>query len=321
MNTQSEKLEFLRSTFGEIKIARDGINVAVSCPLCLSGKSKKKLSINTRTWACHCWVCGVKSYNVFYIIQKHIDTKIAQTFLRLFDINLKDNGEKVLIDDDSSVSLPDNFQLLAELKSKDPDMKACNSYLAKRQVSFEDMWYFKLGAVSTGRLRRRIIVPSFDSTGKVNYFVSRSIDKDNKIRYINSRNKKTEIIFNEINIDWSRELTLVEGPFDLFKVNQNATCLLGSKLSKNSLLFRKIIENKTSILLALDPDMGSESHNIATSLFNFGCQIRMIRNKTKNDVGNMSKKEFQRLRASAQYWNKEDRLRFKIGTIGSGSIF
>ena len=32
--------------------------------------------------------------------------------------------------------------------------------------------------------------------------------------------------------DWKKELTLVEGPFDLFKCDTNATCLLGSHFTE-----------------------------------------------------------------------------------------
>ena len=40
-------------------------------------------------------------------------------------------------------------------------------------------------------------------------------------------------------------MTLVEGPFDMVKCDDNATCLLGSHLPVNSLLFQKLIQNKT----------------------------------------------------------------------------
>ena len=279
MNTQSEKFLFIRSLFGEIKIARDSINVAVTCPACCGGNRKKKFSINTDTWACHCWVCGIKSYNLFYVIKKHLCPQKANLFLTSFGVILKDNAVSTLQEVDRVINLPKGFCLLADLKTTDPDMRACISYLFRRGLTREDFWYFKIGSTPAGRLRRRVIVPSFDSKGELNYFVSRAIDRENKIKYVNSKNKKTEIIFNDINIDWSKELTLVEGPFDLFKVSQNATCLLGSKLSERSLLFKKIIENKTPILLALDPDMRAESHKIALSLFNFDCKVRIVNNK------------------------------------------
>ena len=67
------------------------------------------------------------------------------------------------------------------------------------------------------------------------------------------------IIFNELNIDWSKELTIVEGPLDLIKTNDNATCLLGSSLTEDMLLFQKIVANKTNIKLALDSDIFSKS--------------------------------------------------------------
>ena len=65
---------------------------------------------------------------------------------------------------------------------------------------------------------------------------------------------KKQIIFNELNIKWDEELTIVEGPFDLTKSNFNTTCLLGSSLNESYELFKKIVKNKTPVLLGLDPD-------------------------------------------------------------------
>ena len=50
-----------------------------------------------------------------------------------------------------------------------------------------------------------------------------------------------------LNIDWNRELSIVEGPLDLLKTNDNATCLLGSALNEDFKLFQKIVDNKTDI--------------------------------------------------------------------------
>ena len=42
--------------------------------------------------------------------------------------------------------------------------------------------------------------------GELNYFSARAID-DSRYKYINSKNKKIDIVFNEINIDWKKELS------------------------------------------------------------------------------------------------------------------
>ena len=42
-------------------------------------------------------------------------------------------------------------------------------------------------------------------------------------KYLNANAKKKDLIFNELNIKWDEELTIVEGPLDLVKCNYNET--------------------------------------------------------------------------------------------------
>jgi len=320
VETFTLKISFLRQIFGSVEIARDNINVAVSCPACNDTSDKKKLSINVETWNCHCWVCGIKGKNPYKIIKDHIDPAAANTFKDRF--RLGGSIEKSLISDiEEEVHLPDGFlPLFVKRKSQDPDIKSCLSYLRSRNVNYNDLWYFKLGTCNTGALRRRIIIPSFDMDGELNYFSARSIDENSRMKYLNSKNKKTDIIFNEINIDWEKDLTLVEGPFDLFKCNQNATCLLGSSLRSESLLFKKIIANKTPVTLALDSDMKKKSMKIAEMLMSYSCNVRILDLGKFHDVGDMSRLDFKMASAEAITWSRKLSMLEKISSIGTGSL-
>jgi DNA primase len=319
LRSNTEKIEFLKRSFGFVKISREGSNVAVKCPSC--GEKKGKFSINIDTWMCHCWVCGVKSKNLYFILKKHTNRSLAEKFSQDFGCPEKRKAE---LDSESivvPVTLPDDFILLSSFLGRDPDVRDCISYCKSRGLSERDLWYFRIGTSRFKDFKRRVIIPSFDIDGELNYFVSRSIDIKGFPRYVNAIAKKTEIIFNEINIDWSQELSLVEGAFDLIKSNENSTCLLGSKLSENSKLFSEIIKNKTPILIALDPDMQVESHKIAQLLFRFGCIVRMLNNKTGKDVGEMSKERFLDLASKSPAWSRESSLKFKIHALKSGSLF
>lgn len=318
MKSYTEKIQFIQSCFGSAKVARDGVNVAVKCPAC--DERKGKFSINIENWACHCWICGVKSKNLFFILKKHCEKRESDRFEKIFG-SPSSGGKSAAANIDEVVSIPDDFIHIASCNTRDPDVRAVIDYCKSRNITKRDMWYYGIGTGNSYRFRRRVIVPSFDLLGNLNYFVSRSIDADRVPKYINASSKKTEIIFNEMNIDWSKELILVEGVFDLMKSGENATCLLGSKLSKNSKLFTRIIKNKTPILIALDQDMKYESHNIARSLSSFGCNIRMLVNNTKTDVGGMTKKQFKIIAEKSKCWQIEDILKFKITALKSGSIF
>ena len=140
------------------------------------------------------------------------------------------------------------------------------------------------------------------------------------MKYINASVPKITVVFNDMNINLSKELALVEGPFDLVKCDVNATCLLGSHLSTDSLLFKKIVVNQTPTVIALDPDAKKKSHEIAKMLSSYGITVRMATIPDNKDVGDMTRKEFKSIRGAAQSWFVEDRLYDLISSIRSGTV-
>ena len=163
-------------------------------------------------------------------------------------------------------------------------------------------------------------MPSFDSEGDLNYFTARSIDSNIQRKYLNSRAQKKNLIFNEINIDWKNEITLVEGPFDLVKCNRNAVPLLGSSLNETYALFKKIVQNKTPVLMALDPDAAQKSEDICKKLYSYGLDVRVLDHENFEDVGSMSKEFFLKKRKEATPWTLEHGLYRLISKIKSGSL-
>jgi len=131
---------------------------------------------------------------------------------------------------------------------------------------------------------------------------------------------KKNVIFNEINIDWSEELTVVEGPMDLMKCDDNATCLLGSHLNEGYLLFSEIVRHSTPVVLAMDPDARTKAQNIAKKLAAYNVRVRVLEHGNFSDVGEMSRADFKKAKDAAELWNPDDRLYHLIRSIGSGSI-
>jgi len=322
--SRNEKIKFLRRAFKKIRPTPDNVNVEVSCPnkKCKSHNSSKlKLVIQLETQQYNCWVCGISGLGVRKLAFRYFPS-LADESSRVFKrMNNSDNQVSVNLDEVPEVELPKGFVLLVESKeSIDPDIKASIKYSQSRGMSDDDLWYFKLCATPFGRLRHRVIMPSFDSDGCLNYYVARSVFKDSRMKYINSRVPRRDIIFNEINIDWSKELTLVEGPFDLVKANNNATCLLGCSLKEDQNLFRMIVKNDTPVCLALDPDMRTKMYKIASLLNSYGIAVRILDCNGYDDVGEMTKKVFFERLNSAKKFGNDDRLLNLISSIKSGSL-
>lgn len=314
-----KRVRLIQKAFPVPLLDRDGVNVAIDCvnKSCstFSKPGKKKLTLRVDNEFYHCWVCGLRGKGLARFFRIHKPSFSAQAFV-LFEKRVVEAVEQKY-----EVSLPEDFTLLATLgKRPDPDMRTCRDYLFSRGLTRRDLWYFKIGAVSKGRYRRRVIIPSFDDEGILNYYTARSIDPEAGRKYLNPKVKRSEIIFNDLNIDWSQELTIVEGPFDLIKSNENATCLLGSSLSTNHELFKKIAINSTPVILALDPDAIKKTHEIAALLSRFDISVRILRFNNFSDVGEMKKGHLTKLLPNATPWSEFDRLRSLIGSIKSGSL-
>jgi len=323
MTDRPQKVSALRAAFGTLDMSRDGEDVSVKCPKCSKpGSSKKKLVINLEKGMYHCWVCGLKGRNVHRIVKSASPTAANHPIFKKW---VKIDRNRGAHEDDEThelkVEIPSGFKLLGDnLHARDPDIRSAIKYCRKRGLTDREIWRFRLGTCTTSRFRRRVIVPSFDAEGSLNYYSARSIDPDNKFKYINAQVSKKDIIFNELNIDWDQELVLVEGPFDLMKVRANAGCLLGSHLPEDSLLFRRIVKKQTPVLLSLDDDAIQKMHNIAKTLTSYGVSVRYVTLPQGRDVGDMELGEFERETNSAIVWHYRHQLFSKIGEIRSGSL-
>jgi len=313
-----KRIKLIRDAFQDVLLDRDGVNVAVSCvnKKCstYSKPHKKKLCLRVDNEFYHCWVCGHRGRGLARFF-KYNKPRYASRAESLFAKIVKEKEQEV-----ERVILPEGFSLLAALGDRaDPDLKACRKYVLSRGLTEKHMWYFRMGATASGRYRRRVIIPSFDSEGFTNYFTARSID-DASRKYLNPKVKRSDIIFNEMNIDWKDELVLVEGPFDLVKSVQNSTCLLGSTLTERHELFKGIVKNCTPVVLALDPDAIEKTQKIASLLSSYNVSVRVAQINGFEDVGSMPLGAISEVIAQAKEWHTTDRLRSLISTIKSGSL-
>lgn len=309
-----EKVAFLRKTFGSCDVSRDGRNVGVPCPKC-HDTQKKKLAIRLHDDVVNCWVCGL-SGRLIKVLKQYKHSAVRQYIVQfaasridlLIDLPIRE-----------PLKLPAGFQLLAvRTRSRDPDVRIAIQYLKSRGLTTSDLWYYKFGISTEYELRRRVIMPSFDAAGDLNFYTGRAIDADAYRKYWNSDVEKKTIVFNELNIDWTKEVTLIEGPFDLVKCDSNAVPLLGSSLTEDSLLFGRIYQNKTPVLLALDSDMQLKMwQRIAKLLSSYDIPVKILPLGAFKDVGEMTKQQFIDARARAVSWDRTQALRVRIGAIGS----
>lgn len=318
ISTYTDRLNFIQTHFGKGQISRDGNDVTVACPFCKE-TSKKKLAISLETWKYHCWVCSSRGNTLVSALKKFKNRDVVD-FYRTHFLNvtlLKADTDTY----EEKISLPDSFVPLATIDNKrHPDVRASLNYLKKRGITERDMWKFRIGVAFEGNLSRRVIFPSLDHTGDLNYFLGRSIDEKTRLRYVNASTDKSAIIFNDIEIDWDKTVYLVEGIFDHIALGENGTCLLGSSLTANSLLFKKIVANESDVVLCLDSDMTQKIGKIADLLTSYGCGVKIMDTSSAKDIAEMSLDQISFAKENVQEWNIRSSFKYKISNIKSGSI-
>lgn len=315
MFTISEKISFIESAFGKGNTANNLTNIEVRCPICDGQKptNKKKLAIRLADDVTHCWVCGFSSRSLLPLLKRFGTQEELQQYKEKFatiKLGTQQPEEKEVL------RLPEGFRLLALCPENDRDARDVKNYLYDRGLSERDLWYFKFGV--SNALFRRVIMPSFDSMGSLNFFTARAIDSEKKPKYIDPAKEivlKTEIIFNEINIDWTKEIVIVEGPFDMTKCPDNSTCLQGNQLSESTALFNEIIYHDVPVCLMLDDDAKLRSSKIAKHLSKYGIRVRCASLGSFHDPGEMTKQQVMSCIASAKNWEWEDHIREKFNSI------
>jgi len=155
-------------------------------------------------------------------------------------------------------------------------------YLRSRRVDDEMIKKFQIGYTESGPRKFRIIIPSFNKNGDVNYYEARSYLPWVKPAYYKPDAEevpKSAIIFNVSNVDFNLPTYLVEGVFDLM-VLYNAIPLLGKEIP--DILLAKLIKYKTKVILCLDEDALKDSVEIYNCLIECGIDVYFV--EIKDDI-------------------------------------
>ncbi len=243
---------------------------------------KRKLQINTQTGKWHCWVSNVGGRNFFQLFKKVSATK--EQFDELVELVGENKFYKVKEEDKKNiVKLPDDFKPL--WNGNDGIVKRhALTYLYKRGITDEDIIKYNIGYCDSGLYSNRIIVPSYDSNGRLNFFVGRDF-YTSKMKYKNSPTSK-DIIGFDIFINWDEPIILCEGVFDAMAFKRNAIPLFGKTVPKS--LQKKIIEfGVKTLYLALDNDAMSDTIKITDMFLSEGIDVKImvLKDKDPSELG------------------------------------
>lgn len=275
-NEIRQMYDILVSILGESKSPLDDtLQLQFSCPRCQErdgvGESRKfHLEVNIAKGIYNCWKCasidGEMKGSIYKLIKlygtpdllgayKQAIRAFRETSLYKLTYSLSDfqNDHE---DGYSEMSFPTGYTLFK--KELHSTTKAF-LYLQERGLDWGIIEDYQMGFTTYDKNNRnisnRIILPSFDKYGQLNYWTGRDYSGNKKRqRYFNPDVKRKDIIFNEEKIEWNADITLVEGPFDHIVV-PNSIPLLGKGLTPDYYLYQCLYQKThANINILLDND-------------------------------------------------------------------
>jgi DNA primase len=261
--------DLLIEIFGDYKFHNDiAGQIAFSCPVCsfeikgldhLDGKGN--LEVNYKLGVYKCWACS-ETHNtrgrLYHLVKKYGSRRHLKDFTTLMPETPGEIGRKTY----KKVRLPKEFTSFvraSEGLKMTPIYKVPYNYVRGRNITDEMIKKFNIGFCYNGDYKNRIIIPSYDRDGDLNYFIARSWEKSPYLKYKNPEAEKDSLIFNEFLIDWSKPISLVEGAFDSIFVD-NSIPMLGKKMS--DYLFDTLYENAKEVRIILDGDAWNDAVEI-----------------------------------------------------------
>ena len=182
-------------------------------------------------------------------------------------------------------------------------------YAKDRRISKEDIIKYNIGYCDSGIYTNRIIIPSYDVDGRLNYFIARSVFTEERFKYKNPPISKNVTIF-ENQINWSKPITLTEGVFDALAVKRNAIPLLGKFIPKtlmDSIYKRGVKEIK----IILDKDAQDQALYYVNYFMNNGITVTNIL-PTEKDAGDMGFSEVNKMLKQTKKSGFEDVISQKL---------
>ena len=88
----------------------------------------------------------------------------------------------------------------------------------------------------------------------------------------------------------------------------NAVPILGSSLKEDSKLIRKVVEHDTPVYIALDPDVETKAMRLIKKMLTFDIEVYKIDIAPYDDVGEMTRIEFEKRKANAKLMTPESFL-------------
>lgn len=306
-------LQLLESVLGKGK-PTSGDNIAFFSPFVSHYKPKLEININTNhagenTW--HCWISDKKGRSIVTLFkQLNLSKEKFEQLNRIIETTRyrsKDTGSEK----QEVIQLPEEYRPLW-IKKLTPDYKNAIHYLTKRGITIFDIIKYRIGYCESGEYAGKIIIPSYNAAGQLNYFVSRAFYKADTQKHKNPKISK-DIIGFEMFINWAEPIILCEGSFDAISIKRNAIPLFGKIIQPA--LQKKIIEERVrNIYICLDADALKNAIQIAERFMGEGLNVYFVELKNE-DASELGFKKITEILADTDVLTFEGLMQLKMGML------
>jgi DNA primase len=306
-------LQLLESVLGKGK-STSGNNIAFFSPFVSHYKPKLEIDIETNhngenPW--HCWISDKKGRSISSLFkQLNLSKEKFEQLSRIIESS-KYRVNTTVTEKQVVLQLPDDYRPLW-IEKKTPDYKNALRYLKQRGLTLFDILKYRIGYCETGEYTGKIIIPSYDGNGQLNYFVSRAFYKADTQRHKNPKVSK-DIIGFEMFINWAEPIILCEGSFDAIAIKRNSIPLFGKIIQPA--LQKKIIEERVkNIYLCLDPDALKNAIQIAERFMSEGLNVYFV-NLKNSDASELGFEKITQILADTDVLTFERLMELKMGML------
>jgi DNA primase len=302
-------LGLLQSVIGKGNVTSRG-NYSFNCPFCNHRKPKLEINLipttkNENPW--HCWACDAKGKTISSLFK---GLKVEGSKYTELNSILGTTYKTDRIELNNNIELPKEYLPLYNISKSNITARQAIAYLKKRHINLIDILKYQIGYCEYGPYSNKIIIPNYNSEGKLDYFIARSFEEDPFKKYDAPSADKNNIIGFENLINWNLPIILCEGAFDAIAIKRNAIPLYGKTLSKK--LTKRLLNNDIKdIYLALDSDALKSTLKIAGDILQSGKTLHVIKLDSK-DPSDMGFEHFTHLIQQSQEFTFSDLFSLKL---------
>lgn len=242
--------------------------VSYYCPFCNHKKRKLQVNLETQKW--HCWVCNARGRSIGSLLYTSgASIQAFEEVKQLYGNSACHVGVKSTRE---LLTLPANYKPLHAVQNSISYRQALHYATTKRGLSLVDILRYQIGFCDEGPYGGMLIIPSYDHSGRLNFFTGRSYYKEVGVHKNPPISK--DIIGFDSQINWDEPITIVEGAFDAITTKRNAIPLFGKLIQPA--LKHKITLNAKRVNIILDSDAVKSSIDLIEYFLEQGVEVYYV---------------------------------------------